>query len=451
MASSKFIVPYKNGGTVTRASKSTMGRYLSSEIEAWAEFFEYLEQHNTQLPIGVGQNNITLSHNGLQMLKDLLSDPIQFNRQAERRRNTLSLPPPSSTLEGQLVLGLYSNGYHGDALSAYMFALWSENNPGAGINRVPQPAQRHVAAGDALFVAARAAEVLPSRTSSGRRVAASVKDAEAHVEDILAKVSEGNQLIEAFQETLTSELDAQKERLQSIETLAEEKSSARDFGHAAWQDERVEETKAIVGDQKTSFGSLLGRSEVAVEKQLEKFKAMEDRYREQLRFEATVDLWEQRKSQHETNRDEALKFFRYFIIASIVAALAIPILGGNFIATSFFENLCFGSHPAACERVFNPRGPLLVSGILFFSSILLWVTRMQYRIYLSERHLSLDASERAAFARTYYALKEDNVLDKGSETIVLASLFRPTQDGIVADDQSVVDLSAAAILAKQMR
>jgi hypothetical protein len=60
--------------------------------------------------------------------------------------------------------------------------------------------------------------------------------------------------------------------------------------------------------------------------------------------------------------------------------------------------------------------------------------RMQYKMFLSERHLSLDADERRAFAETYMALKEDASVDKANETIVLASLFRPTQDGIIKDE-----------------
>lgn len=37
-----------------------------------------------------------------------------------------------------------------------------------------------------------------------------------------------------------------------------------------------------------------------------------------------------------------------------------------------------------------------------------------------------------------------------NEAIVLAALFRPTQDGIIKDDEGTLDLSAAALLAKQL-
>lgn len=84
------------------------------------------------------------------------------------------------------------------------------------------------------------------------------------------------------------------------------------------------------------------------------------------------------------------------------------------------------------------------------SSLILWATRLQYRLFLSERHLSLDADEKKAFAETFMALKESGSVETANETIVLASLFRPTQDGIIKDESGGFDLSAAAVLAKQM-
>ena len=82
-------------------------------------------------------------------------------------------------------------------------------------------------------------------------------------------------------------------------------------------------------------------------------------------------------------------------------------------------------------------------------SMLMWVARLQYRIPLSERHLALDASEKKAFAETYLGMKEGKDVSGDSEAIVLASIFRPTQDGIIRDDETGMDLSAVALMAKQ--
>jgi RNA-splicing ligase RtcB len=83
-------------------------------------------------------------------------------------------------------------------------------------------------------------------------------------------------------------------------------------------------------------------------------------------------------------------------------------------------------------------------------SLILWIIRLQYRIYLSERHLALDASEKTAFAETFMAMKEGANVHSDNEAIVLSALFRPTQDGIIKDDDGTLDLWAASLLAKQL-
>lgn len=91
-----------------------------------------------------------------------------------------------------------------------------------------------------------------------------------------------------------------------------------------------------------------------------------------------------------------------------------------------------------------------MAGLLVVMSLIMWAIRLQYRVFLSERHLALDASEKQAFAETYLAIQEGAKVSEGSEAIVLASLFRPTQDGIIRDDESAIDLSVASILAKHL-
>jgi len=135
--------------------------------------------------------------------------------------------------------------------------------------------------------------------------------------------------------------------------------------------------------------------------------------------------------------------------AAVLVGLVVPWWAGTYIAESFNSIRCLPSQPKNCSFVFSAKGPLTVAGVLLTTSLILWVTRMQYRIFLSERHLSLDADERRAFAETYMALKEETAVDSANETIVLASLFRPTQDGIIKDEDSGFDLSAAALIAKQ--
>ena len=144
-----------------------------------------------------------------------------------------------------------------------------------------------------------------------------------------------------------------------------------------------------------------------------------------------------------------MKFWAAAFVA-VLLGLGVPACAGDYIADSFSKFSCLPGQPQNCTRIFSAKGPLTVAGILLMTSLILWVTRMQYRIFLSERHLSLDADEKRAFAETFMALKEDTSVDVSNETIVLTSLFRPTQDGIIKDGDGGFDLSAAALLAKSL-
>ena len=71
------------------------------------------------------------------------------------------------------------------------------------------------------------------------------------------------------------------------------------------------------------------------------------------------------------------------------------------------------------------------------------------KIFLSERHLALDARERMAFAETYLSLLKGAEVSREQETVVLQSLMRPTQDGIIKDE-SGPDFALSGLLARAL-
>ena len=83
----------------------------------------------------------------------------------------------------------------------------------------------------------------------------------------------------------------------------------------------------------------------------------------------------------------------------------------------------------------NPQVSLfLAGGALTVTTFAVWIGRLITRIYLSEKHLRMDAEERAIMTQTYLALSNDDTTTDNDRAIILASLFRPTEDGIVKDD-----------------
>lgn len=182
----------------------------------------------------------------------------------------------------------------------------------------------------------------------------------------------------------------------------------------------------------------------------EEFERLLDLFHSQLRLRAPVKLWEKRASDHAANSTSAFKWFVVLATAAVISAALVPYCFGDYIAGSFSQVVCSETDPNDCVTQFSAKGPLTIAGLLMILSIVLWAVRLQYKVYLSERHLALDASEKQAFAETYLAMKHGEDVDKSNEAIVLASLFRPTQDGIIKDDESGFDFSAAAIIAKQL-
>lgn len=75
--------------------------------------------------------------------------------------------------------------------------------------------------------------------------------------------------------------------------------------------------------------------------------------------------------------------------------------------------------------------------MIFASSSAFWVIRITVKIALSNLHLSEDAHERVVMIQTYLAfVKETEVKEKDKE-LILSSLFRPSNIGIIQDESSV--------------
>lgn len=76
--------------------------------------------------------------------------------------------------------------------------------------------------------------------------------------------------------------------------------------------------------------------------------------------------------------------------------------------------------------------------IIFGSSSALWVIRIVVKISLSNLHLSEDAHERVVMIYTYLAfIEQGNGLEENDKQVILSSLFRPSNIGIIKDESSI--------------
>lgn len=76
--------------------------------------------------------------------------------------------------------------------------------------------------------------------------------------------------------------------------------------------------------------------------------------------------------------------------------------------------------------------------MIFASSSAFWIIRITVKIALSNLHLSEDAHERVVMIQTYLSfIQEGHGLDEKDKQLILSSLFRSSNIGIIQDESSV--------------
>jgi len=75
--------------------------------------------------------------------------------------------------------------------------------------------------------------------------------------------------------------------------------------------------------------------------------------------------------------------------------------------------------------------------MIFASSSVFWIIRITVKIALSNLHLSEDAHERVVMIQTYLSFVNEGQIDEKDKNLILSSLFRPSNIGIIKDESSV--------------
>jgi len=351
------------------------------------------------------------------------------------------------SLEGQLILGLTNNQRGRAAVDIYLwfFSLRDDFD----VRRDHQIA-RHVENGQKLVTSAIACEALPFRAETSQRLAGAMRRAENQIQTLQEEVRAAQQINHDHENALAEyreELDKRSKRIERIltkrEMLRRRNDNQRLSVFRELLDEKILDVRVFLHNSQT-------QSENQLVTQQDKFQKLQDLFYSHMKLRAPVKLWEGRAQEHRNNARNAFITFCVIAFLAVLAGTLVPWMLGDYIAASFVTEVCSGDGSERCVREFSAKGPLTIAGLLLVMSLALWLIRLQYRVYLSERHLSLDANEKRAFTETYLAMKEGRDVGSDNEAIVLAALFRPTQDGIIRDDESALDFSAAALLAKQL-
>lgn len=75
--------------------------------------------------------------------------------------------------------------------------------------------------------------------------------------------------------------------------------------------------------------------------------------------------------------------------------------------------------------------------MIFASSSAFWIIRITVKIALSNLHLSEDAHERVVMIQTYLSFVNEGQINEDDKNLILSSLFRPSNIGIINDESSV--------------
>lgn len=412
-----YKISYKDFPSAEFKSQKAIRDYLDREVEAWSAILDAPQRGGFNLNVrGPNNNQLTLNQivESIRELRNFIEDVERFNEKADGNRKALALPPPSTSPEGSAILGLFENDR--SAIATNVLAAFMVDSRSLQIANSHQKSLQSLEQGRIVLQALGAILPIVPNVSDLGGTKALTDQAENELSRVHKLIDEGA----AANDHSTEQLG----RLFRVFSYLEERRG-REF--------------ARVGDARAK----------QFDGQMVKFAEMIEQYRQHMELDAPVVLWGKRAVQHSKRSVSALRWFFGLGGVTVATAVGTAVCFGDQIAASFTREVCTIKNGAqSCKFVFSYEGPVLAASLLVTFSVLLWATRLQYRMFLSERHLSLDAEEKTAFAKSFAAITQDKSISKENENIVLAALFRPTPDGIIKDDDGGFDPSISAAIAK---
>lgn len=227
--------------------------------------------------------------------------------------------------------------------------------------------------------------------------------------------------------------------------------------------EKLQKAEDELAATKEELSKILLRSQEAESNYLATITAADNA----IRLNLSVDYWKEKQIQHQK------KFYIYGVISiilifALIVALKILISNHNteidlneknisnsleIVETNPFldKNISQAVTLKSATQDNNKDSEILTQNslayihffgwyalLIFASSSILWIIRIVVKIALSNLHLSEDAHERVVMIQTYLAfIKEGHGLEENDKQLILSSLFRPSNIGIIKDESSI--------------
>ena len=452
------------------------------EQEAWNDFFEYFDEKTSQPIISTGNQNFDKLPSFISSIDRLVANVNIEAKNAWNDNFRQVMAPPSQSILGALILSAFENDEFEIAKGVYLAWIQAEYFHENHLHHYNIPSQIHHG------IVAQTVTYRFSNVKSG--VAQSIAAREKQLEALYTKADDQyGKLIERtgdVNELLTTSEKLSDDRIKRMETLSagtikysvkmtekhkKEFQESQSSRKASFDKVELMQTEAFIKsedkrselfytnltNQVKSYESLfqrilslssrffrLRKSEfdqraknrrAEISSQNDEHIRILDQFRVHMRLKAPVALWNRRVAVHTKNETRALKNFYWAIVVLVI--ILIGVILGIFDVISQEDGL-------SSQNIF------LASIFFLILTMCLWVIRLQQKVFLSERHLKLDAEERSAFAETFLALNDEKELSPDSMNMVLAALLRPTQDGLIKDDEGGFDPSVVAMISKRM-
>ena len=214
-------------------------------------------------------------------------------------------------------------------------------------------------------------------------------------------------------------------------------------------DRLIESLNARAEEQKQEFRSIVAKviranrnhnnttiknARLEVSEQVAKIEGVRETFLEFMKLKAPVEYWKGRAIEHKEKERNARNLLTMYFPCALILVLGVFGISGYVLTT---------------QKIANQSALFIIgAGLATVAAIIFWVGRLISRLYLSQQHLRHVAEERAVMTETYLALSHEHAVSDQDKQIILAALFRPSSDGLVADD-GAPNWTIPAILSSQ--
>lgn len=162
----------------------------------------------------------------------------------------------------------------------------------------------------------------------------------------------------------------------------------------------------------------------------ERIEALETFYKNEMALQGPIEYWTSESKKHNKSYDK-------MVLSSLVFGAILFVMlaiGGSFM---FWED----ATPA--------YGKLIFFGLL--SSFGIYGVRICVQMMMSSLHLARDAEERVTMLQTYLSLLSENKADDEQKILILHTLFKSRQAGILKNESSTDPPGLAGIVEKLLK